>query len=365
MSSYLGKNLHVAIFGQSHSEAIGVTVDGLPAGEAVDLEELDRFLQRRAPGRTDTSTPRKEADKPRILCGLADGVTCGAPLAAVIENTNTRSRDYDKLKDVPRPGHADYTAQVRYGGFQDVRGGGHFSGRLTAPLCVAGGIALQILARRGIQVAAHILRVGEVTDRPFDPMGEQGETLDRVRRAPFPVLDQQAGERMRKTILEAREQRDSVGGVVECMITGLPAGVGDPMFGGMESRMASVLFGIPAVKGVEFGSGFGAARMRGSEHNDPFGIEGGQVVARSNHAGGILGGITSGMPILFRCAFKPTPSISKEQDSVSLSRMEPEKLVVEGRHDPCIVPRAVPVVEAAAALVVLDALLDGPAKVEW
>ena len=365
MSSYLGKNLHVAIFGQSHSEAIGVTVDGLPAGEAVDLEELDRFLQRRAPGRTDTSTPRKEADKPRILCGLADGVTCGAPLAAVIENTNTRSRDYDKLKDVPRPGHADYTAQVRYGGFQDVRGGGHFSGRLTAPLCVAGGIALQILARRGIQVAAHILRVGEVTDRPFDPMGEQGETLDRVRRAPFPVLDQQAGERMRKTILEAREQRDSVGGVVECMVTGLPAGVGDPMFGGMESRMASVLFGIPAVKGVEFGSGFGAARMRGSEHNDPFGIEGGQVVARSNHAGGILGGITSGMPILFRCAFKPTPSISKEQDSVSLSRMEPEKLVVEGRHDPCIVPRAVPVVEAAAALVVLDALLDGPAKVEW
>ena len=365
MSSYLGKNLHVAIFGQSHSEAIGVTVDGLPAGEAVDLEELDRFLQRRAPGRTDTSTPRKEADKPRILCGLADGVTCGAPLAAVIENTNTRSRDYDKLKDVPRPGHADYTAQVRYGGFQDVRGGGHFSGRLTAPLCVAGGIALQILARRGIQVAAHILRVGEVTDRPFDPMGEQGETLDRVRRAPFPVLDQQAGERMRKTILEAREQRDSVGGAVECMVTGLPAGVGDPMFGGMESRMASVLFGIPAVKGVEFGSGFGAARMRGSEHNDPFGIEGGQVVARSNHAGGILGGITSGMPILFRCAFKPTPSISKEQDSVSLSRMEPEKLVVEGRHDPCIVPRAVPVVEAAAALVVLDALLDGPAKVEW
>ena len=365
MSSYLGKNLHVSIFGQSHSEAIGVTVDGLPAGERVDLEELDRFLQRRAPGHTDTSTPRKEADKPRILCGLVEGVTCGAPLAAVIENTNTRSKDYDKLKDVPRPGHADYTAQVRYGGFQDVRGGGHFSGRLTAPLCIAGGIAVQILARRGIQVAAHILSVEEVNDRPFDPMGEQGETLDRVRRAPFPVLEQKAGERMRKTILEAREQRDSVGGVVECMVTGLSAGVGDPMFGGMESRLASVLFGIPAVKGVEFGSGFGAARMQGSEHNDPFAIADGKVVARSNHAGGILGGITNGMPILFRCAFKPTPSISKEQDSVSLSRMEPEKLVVEGRHDPCIVPRAVPVVEAAAALVVLDALLDSPAKAEW
>ena len=365
MSSYLGKNLHVSIFGQSHSEAMGVTVDGLPAGEAVDLEELDRFLQRRAPGRTDTATPRKEADKPHILCGLVDGRTCGAPLAAVIENTNTRSKDYDKLQDVPRPGHADYTAQVRYGGFQDVRGGGHFSGRLTAPLCVAGGIAIQILARRGIQVAAHVLSVGEIRDRPFDPMGEQVEALDRVRQAPFPVLEEKAGERMRKVILEAREQRDSVGGVVECIVTGLPAGVGDPMFGGMESRLAAALFGIPAVKGVEFGAGFGAARMRGSEHNDPFEIAEGKVVARSNRAGGILGGITNGMPLVFRCAFKPTPSISKEQDSVSLSRMEPEKLTVEGRHDPCIVPRAVPVVEAAAALVLLDALLDSPAKAGW
>ena len=362
MSSYLGKNLHVSIFGQSHSEAIGVSVDGLPAGEQVDLEELDRFLQRRAPGRSDTSTPRKEADKPRILCGLVDGVTCGAPLAAVIENTNTRSRDYDRLKDVPRPGHADYTAQVRYGGFQDVRGGGHFSGRLTAPLCVAGGIALQILARRGIQVAAHILSVAEIADRPFDPMGEQGEVLDRVRRAPFPVLEEKAGERMRKAILEAREQRDSVGGVVECIAAGLPAGVGDPMFGGMESRLAAALFGIPAVKGVEFGAGFGAARMRGSEHNDPYQLQDGRITTMTNHAGGILGGITNGMPLVFRCAFKPTPSIAREQDSVSLSRLEPEKLSVEGRHDPCIVPRAVPVVEAAAALVLLDVLLDSPAR---
>ena len=362
MSSYLGKNLHVSIFGQSHAEAIGVTVDGLPAGERVDLEELDRFLQRRAPGRDATATPRKEADKPRILCGLVDDITCGAPLAAIIENTNTRSKDYDKLKDVPRPGHADYTAQVRYGGYQDVRGGGHFSGRLTAPLCIAGGIALQILARRGIQIAAHIRSVGEVEDKPFDPMGEQVEVLNTLKTAAFPVLDPEAGEKMRQAILDARAQKDSVGGVVECIVTGLPAGLGDPMFGGLEGRLAAALFGIPAVKGVEFGAGFDVARMRGSENNDPFRMENGRVTTRTNHAGGILGGISTGMPLVFRLAFKPTPSIAMEQDSVSLSRGEEEKLLVEGRHDPCIVPRAVPVVEAAAALVLLDVLLDSPAR---
>lgn len=362
MSSYLGRNLHVSVFGQSHSPAIGVCVDGLPAGERVDPEELQSFLKRRAPGQTATSTPRKEADETRILCGLADGVTCGAPLAAVIENTNTRSQDYARLRDVPRPGHADYTAQVRYGGFQDVAGGGHFSGRLTAPLCIAGGIALQILARRGVQVSAHIQSIGEIEDRPFDSMGEQTEILDRLKAAPFPVLDEKAGERMRAAILQARSERDSVGGVVECIAQGLPAGLGDPMFGGMEGRLAAALFGVPAVKGVEFGAGFGAARMRGSEHNDPFALREGRVVTKTNHAGGILGGITTGMPILLRAAFKPTPSIAMEQDSVSLSRMEAEKLVVTGRHDPCIVPRAVPVVEAVTALVLLDALLDPPAR---
>ena len=364
MSSEFGKNLRVSIFGQSHSPAIGVTVDGLPAGEAVDLEELDRFLQRRAPGRDATATPRREADKPHILCGMVDGRTCGAPLAAVIQNTNTRSQDYDQLRDVPRPGHADYTAQVRYGGAQDTAGGGHFSGRLTAPLCIAGGIALQILARRGIQAAAHIRSIGEVEDRPFDPMGEQAEILDKIKSAPFPVLDQGAGDRMREAILSARAQRDSVGGVVECMVTGLPAGLGETLFGGLESRLASALFAIPAVKGVEFGAGFQAARMRGSQHNDPFVIRGGRVATRTNHAGGILGGITTGMPLVFRAAFKPTPSIAREQDSVSLSRMEGCKLTVAGRHDPCIVPRAVPVVEGAAALAVLDLLLDGPARLQ-
>lgn len=359
MASYLGERIHVSVFGQSHSPAIGVVVDGLPAGERVDMEELGRFLKRRAPGQNATSTPRKEADLPQFLSGLVDDVTCGAPLAALIENTNTRSQDYAQLRDKPRPGHADFTAQVKYGGFQDVAGGGHFSGRLTAPLCIAGGICLQILKRRGIEVAAHIASIAGEADRPFDPMGESVETLDALKRAPFPVMDEKAGERMRKVILQAKEEGDSVGGVIECLVTGVPAGLGEPMFGGMENRLAAALFGIPAVKGVEFGAGFGVATMRGSENNDPFTVKDGKVVTETNHAGGILGGITNGMPLVFRLAVKPTPSIAKQQQTVSLSKKQVEELVVTGRHDPCIVPRAVPVVEAVTALVLTDLLFSG------
>ena len=358
MASYLGEHIHVSVFGQSHSPAIGVVVDGLPAGERVDMEELGRFLKRRAPGQNATSTPRKEADLPQFLSGLVDNVTCGAPLAALIENTNTRSQDYAQLRDKPRPGHADFTAQVKYGGFQDVAGGGHFSGRLTAPLCIAGGICLQMLKRRGIEVAAHIASVAGEADRPFDPMGESVETMDALKRAPFPVLDEKAGERIRKVILQAKEEGDSVGGIVECLVTGVSAGLGDPMFGGMENRLAAALFGIPAVKGVEFGAGFGVATMRGSENNDPFTVKDGNVVTQTNHAGGILGGITNGMPLVFRLAFKPTPSIAKQQQTVSMSKKQVEELVVTGRHDPCIVPRAVPVVEAVTALVLSDLLFS-------
>lgn len=358
MASYLGEHIHVSVFGQSHSPAIGVVVDGLPAGERVDMEELGRFLKRRAPGQNATSTPRKEADLPQFLSGLVDDVTCGAPLAALIENTNTRSQDYAQLRDKPRPGHADFTAQVKYGGFQDVAGGGHFSGRLTAPLCIAGGICLQILKRRGIEVAAHIASIAGEADRPFDPMGESVETLDALKRAPFPVMDEKAGERMRKVILQAKEEGDSVGGIVECLVTGVPAGLGEPMFGGIENRLAAALFGIPAVKGVEFGAGFGVATMRGSENNDPFTVEDGKLVTETNHAGGILGGITNGMPLVFRLAVKPTPSIAKQQQTVSLSKKQVEELVVTGRHDPCIVPRAVPVVEAVTALVLTDLLFS-------
>ena len=358
MASYLGEHIHVSVFGQSHSPAIGVVVDGLPAGERVDMEELGRFLKRRAPGQNATSTPRKEADRPQFLSGLVDDVTCGAPLAALIENTNTRSQDYAQLRDKPRPGHADFTAQVKYGGFQDVAGGGHFSGRLTAPLCIAGGICLQMLRRRGIEVVAHIVSVAGEADRPFDPMGETVETMDALKRAPFPVLDEKAGERMRKVILQAKEEGDSVGGIVECLVTGVPAGLGEPMFGGMENRLAAALFGIPAVKGVEFGAGFGVATMWGSENNDPFTVKDGKVVTETNHAGGILGGITNGMPLVFRLAFKPTPSIAREQQTVSMSKKQVEELVVTGRHDPCIVPRAVPVVEAVTALVLSDLLFS-------
>ncbi len=358
MASYLGEHIHVSVFGQSHSPAIGVVVDGLPAGERVDMEELGRFLKRRAPGQNATSTPRKEADLPQFLSGLVDDVTCGAPLAALIENTNTRSQDYAQLRDKPRPGHADFTAQVKYGGFQDVAGGGQFSGRLTAPLCIAGGICLQILKRRGIEVAAHIASIAGEADRPFDLMGESVETLDALKRAPFPVMDEKAGERMRKVILQAKEEGDSVGGIVECLVTGAPAGLGEPMFGGMENRLAAALFGIPAVKGVEFGAGFGVATMRGSENNDPFTVKDGKLVTETNHAGGILGGITNGMPLVFRLAVKPTPSIAKQQQTVSLSKKQVEELVVTGRHDPCIVPRAVPVVEAVTALVLTDLLFS-------
>ena len=358
MSSSYGENLHLTIFGQSHSPAIGVTMEGIPAGENVDPEALQRFLGRRAPGQNAWSTPRKEGDVPKILCGLVDNITCGAPLAAVIENTNTRSQDYAQLRDKPRPGHADFTAQVKYGGFQDVAGGGHFSGRLTAPLCIAGGICLQILKRRRIEVAAHIASIAGEADRPFDPMGESVETLDALKRAPFPVMDEKAGERMRKVILQAKEEGDSVGGIVECLVTGVPAGLGEPMFGGMENRLAAALFGIPAVKGVEFGAGFGVATMRGSENNDPFTVKDRKLVTETNHAGGILGGITNGMPLVFRLAVKPTPSIAKQQQTVSLSKKQVEELVVTGRHDPCIVPRAVPVVEAVTALVLTDLLFS-------
>ena len=354
MSSTYGEHLKLSIFGQSHGPAIGMTLDGIPAGLPVDLEALQHFLNRRAPGQNDYSTPRKEEDRPEFLSGLLNGFTCGAPLAAIIRNTNTRSGDYSNLKDCPRPGHADYTAQVKYGGFQDAAGGGHFSGRLTAPLCIAGGLCKQWLEARGIRIGAHIASIAGVQDTLFDPMKPQ---LDRVGTN-FPVLDAQAGTAMREAVSAARMEQDSVGGIVECAVTGLPAGLGEPMFGGVEGRIAQIVYGIPAVKGVEFGIGFEAARLRGSENNDAFRMENGKVMTATNNCGGILGGITNGMPLIFRAAIKPTPSISQVQRSVSLSRGEEQELVVKGRHDPCIVPRAVPVVEAAAAIAIFDLLLD-------
>ncbi|MDD3346425.1 chorismate synthase [Oscillibacter sp.] len=358
MSSEFGKLLRISVFGQSHGRAIGVIMDGLPAGEKIDLAALDAFLARRKPGTSPLSTSRREADAPVFLSGLENGVTCGAPLCAVIENADQHSGDYRELADKPRPSHADYTAFIKWGGMADMRGGGHFSGRLTAPLCIAGGIAKQILSRRGIFVGAHLHAVGTEEDAPF-PLHPTPALFDAVAAKAFPVLDDCAGERMQSLILSARKDGDSVGGIVECAAIGLPAGLGDPMFEGVENRLALALFGIPAVKGVEFGLGFGSARLRGSENNDPFAVENGKIVTTGNRCGGILGGITTGMPVTVRVGLKPTPSISRPQATVSLSRGDAAELIVQGRHDPCIAHRAVPVVEAVTAAVVLDLLLEG------
>lgn len=357
MASMYGNKIKISIFGQSHSPAIGVTIDGLPAGLPVDMDALNRCLARRAPGQNALSTSRREADAPEFLCGLYEGVTCGAPLTAIIRNTNTRSGDYANLADCPRPGHADYPASVKWNGHQDPTGGGHFSGRLTAPLCIAGGIALQLLAQRGICVGAHVAQIEHVYDTPFDGVNVNADLVQKIREKTFPVVDDGVAPSMEAAILAAKGEADSVGGVVECAAIGVPTGVGDPMFDGLESRLAAMLFAVPAVKGVEFGAGFGCASMRGSACNDPYVIRDGAVRTTSNNNGGILGGIANGMPILIRAAFKPTSSIGIEQESVSLSRMEPQKLTVHGRHDPCIVLRAVPVVEAAVALALLDAIL--------
>ena len=360
MASIFGNKIKVSVFGQSHSAAIGVNVDGLPVGIHVDMERLKQFMDRRAPGRDRFSTQRKEADAPEFLAGLVDFVTCGAPLTAIIRNTNMRSGDYANLRDIPRPGHADYTAQVKYHGFQDVAGGGHFSGRLTAPLCIAGGICLQYLETLGVKVSAHIARIADVCDTPIDPMIDDASKAYVGDKA-FPVLSDAAGEKMQQAIDAARMDCDSVGGVIECVITGLPVGLGDPMFDGVENRLAAALFGIPAVKGLEFGEGFAAAGLRGSQNNDAYTMQDGRVVTKTNHAGGILGGITNGMPVIFRLAIKPTPSIAKEQESVSFSEQKDEKLSIVGRHDPCIVPRAVAVVEAVAAIVAADMISESRA----
>ena len=347
-SFYHGEVLELSIFGQSHSPAIGMSLSGLPAGFAIDMDELSAFLRRRAPGQNAWSTPRKEADAPEFLSGLVGNVTCGAPLSAIIRNTNTRSQDYSNLVDVPRPGHADYTAQVKFGGFQDVAGGGHFSGRLTAPLCIAGGICKQLLHEKGIEVMARIDAVAGIQDTAeFDAP---------VAQKDFPATSDEAAGKMKAAIAQARAEEDSVGGVIQCRMLGVPAGLGEPMFGGLENRISQLVFAIPAVKGIEFGLGFEAAKLRGSENNDAYHMENGSIVTETNHCGGILGGISNGMPIIFRAAVKPTPSIGKPQNSVRLSEKQNEVLHIHGRHDPCIVPRAVPCMEAAAAIAIFDAL---------
>ena len=340
MSVAFGRNLKVDIYGASHAEKIGVTVEGIPEGQKIDFEKLQKFLNRRAPGQNAWSTPRKEANVPEVISGMKDGLTDGNILEAVIYNTNTRPGDYGNVISVPRPGHADYTSWVKYGKIET--GGGKWSGRLTAPLCIAGGIVRQFMEEMGIEIKAHIYSLGGVMDAPLGDIHEE-----------FPVVSKEAGEKMMEKIAEAKAEGDSIGGEIECVITGVPAGIGDALFGGMESRISSAVFGVPAVKAIEFGD----TKMRGSENNDPFAIEDGKIVTTTNNHGGILGGISSGMPIVFRVKMKPTPSIGIEQDSVDVIKMEPAKLEVRGRHDPCIIPRAVPCIEAAAAIAIYDMLI--------
>ncbi|NLF80080.1 MAG: chorismate synthase [Clostridia bacterium] len=358
MGSSFGKNISLSIFGESHGPSIGLVLEGLPAGFRPDWRLVDAFLQRRAPGRGELATPRREADSIEILSGVKEGVLCGTPFAAIIRNTNVRREDYQRLNDIPRPGHSDYTSWVKYGPAAERSGGGHASGRLTAPLCLAGALCLQILAEQGIAVGSHIERIGQAEDRRFSPLQVNPADFAALLSRPLPVLDEAAGDEMAWQIAAAAAAGDSLGGVVECAVTGLPAGLGDPIFDGMENRISQLIFAIPAVKGVEFGNGFAAAGLTGSANNDDFIIAAGQIRTAANRHGGILGGITSGMPLIFRAAFKPTPSIAKEQGSVSLSRREQVRLQVEGRHDPCIVPRALPCVEAAAAIAVYDAWLE-------
>lgn len=371
MPSSLGCALKVTIFGQSHSAAVGCVIEGLPAGLRVDQGALAAFVARRAPGKAPWGTPRKEPDVPRIVSGLNPrGETCGAPLAALIENTNTRSADYSNLMAVPRPGHADFAAWAKWHGAQDVPGGGHFSGRLTGPLCLAGGLALQWLATQGVDVRAHVAELAGIADEPLRALDNSPAAQAELARQmaaladgrDFPTIDEGAGRRMAEAVMDARSKKDTVGGVIECVATGLPAGVGSPMFDGMENTLARALFGIPTVKGVEFGRGFEVARLRGTQNNDPYEVRDGACVPATNNAGGILGGITTGAPLHVRCALKPISSVMVEQDSVDLTTMEPAKLKIHGRHDTTAVIRAVPVVEGVCALAVADALLAWPAE---
>ncbi|HEY8804641.1 MAG TPA: chorismate synthase [Clostridium sp.] len=354
MSGQWGKKVKYSIFGESHGKGIGITIDGLPSGIKLDMDFITNEMQRRAPGRDDFSTKRKEGDKVEILSGYFNGYTTGTPLCGVIFNENQNSKDYDKLKNLARPGHADFTGKVKYSGFNDYRGGGHFSGRITAPLVFAGAVAKQILFDKGICIGSHILSIGSAFDSYFDGVNLSEKILVDVLKKDFPVLDDLKGEEMKKIILKAKKETDSVGGIIEAAILKLPCGLGEPFFDSIESNLAQLLFSVPAVKGVEFGTGFEITKLRGSKANDVLYMDNGSVLTTTNNNGGINGGISNGMPVVFRVAMKPTPSIAKTQNTVDMESCKNTELSVTGRHDPCIVLRALPVIEACAAMSILD-----------
>ena len=354
MSSHTGVNIGLTVFGESHGEAVGCVITGLCAGIPLRVEDLMGALARRKP-QGNTGTQRREDDIPQIISGVYNGFTTGTPLTILIENTHMKRTDYDGVLSLLRPSHADYTGYVKYDGFADPRGGGHFSGRLTAPIVAAGAIFKKILRAKGIEIATHISNLADVADTPFS--GNENQIVQwaaALEKSDFPAVDADAKERMIRAIENAAENKDSIGGILETAIVGMPGGIGEPIFGSVESVLSSLLFSVPGIKGVEFGLGFGFAKGTGAQLNDAFDLSDGQVVTKSNHNGGINGGISNGMPIVFRCAVKPTPSIFLQQDTVNIQTMETEKIAIHGRHDPAIIHRAAVVVESVAAMGMLD-----------
>lgn len=355
MSGMWGSNLKVSIFGESHGAAIGITIDGLPSGFPIDMDEVLKEMARRAPGKSKLSTARKEADKPEILSGFFEGKTTGTPLCAIIRNGDQHSKDYGKMKSLMRPGHGDYPGFIKYNGFNDYRGGGHFSGRITAPLVFAGAVCKQILAEKGIVIGAHVKNIGNVEDKSFKDIELSKEMLTEFKEYELPLILKDKEELIRNEVAAAREDLDSVGGSIECAVIGIDAGLGDPFFDSVESEIAHMMFSVPAIKGIEFGKGFEMSKLRGSQCNDEYYYDkDGTVKTYTNNNGGITGGITNGMPIIFKVAVKPTPSIAKKQRTINIETKDNESLEIVGRHDPCIVQRAVPVIEAATAIAVLN-----------
>lgn len=358
MSGVWGNKIKVSIFGESHGTAIGINIDGLPPGFEIDMDKINEEMARRAPGKSNISTARKELDAPEILSGFFEGKTTGTPLCGIIRNADTRSKDYSKTKNLMRPGHADHTGNVRYNGFNDYRGGGHFSGRITAPLVFAGAICKQILESKGIFIGAHINSIGNINDEKFNEVNIEKEELLALRNREMSLINESLESEMRTSILEAKTNGDSLGGTIECGVIGINAGVGNPFFHSVESTLAHLVFSVPAVKGIEFGKGFEMATMRGSECNDEYYYENEVVKTKTNNNGGILGGITNGMPLIFKVAIKPTASIIKKQNTIDISSKTNAELQIEGRHDPCIVQRAVPVIEAVTAIGLLDLIIE-------
>lgn len=352
MKNTFGNNIHFTLFGESHGQEIGMVIDGMAPGVKVDDEFIKSQLDKRRPSGK-ISTSRQEADPYRIVSGVFNGETTGTPIAIIIPNSNTKSKDYAKLKDLPRPGHADYTAEVKYHGFQDYRGGGHFSGRITTPIVAAGAIAISALRKKGIVIGTHVKRCAGVDDADFSDYTTE---LPKLNSKTFAVIDDAKEAEMVAAIEKAAADGDSVGGILETVVTGMPAGVGEPWFDTIESELSHILFSVPAIKGVEFGDGFAMADMRGSEANDSFYMDGDTVKTKTNHNGGINGGITNGMPIVIKCVVKPTPSIYKEQDTIDMKKNEDSKLLIEGRHDPAIIHRARVVVDSVVALCLCDML---------